>query len=381
MVLEDFDRYRSEFPITENHTFMNHAAVSSPPLRVIESVESLLREFSYCGIECYPKWLKRIAEVRELFAKLIKAHDHEIAFVGNTSEGLSTVAAGLGWKEGDVVLVPTPEFPANIYPWMNLERQGVSLQFIQRKEGRFGVREIERALKPRTRLLSVSSVDFSTGFRCDLEAIGDFCKRKGMLFCVDAIQSLGVIPMDVKKYGIHFMAAGSHKWLLSTMGCGTLFISNEVNDIVHPDQVGWKSVVDEEEFFRPRFDLKPDALRFESGTMNVAGIYALGAALDLLQELGIEKIYRNVVNINDLLFQGLMDRNVRIMTPMGQEERSGILSFIPSSDPNALFRFLNHKNITVALRNNMIRLSPHFYNNGDDVRIFFEALDGFGENA
>ena len=359
---------------------MNHAAVSSPPIRVVKSVESLLREFSYCGIECYPKWLKRIAEVRGLFAKLIKAHAHEIAFVGNTSEGLSTVAAGLEWKEGDVVLVPTPEFPANIYPWMNLERQGVSLQFIQREEGRFGVREIERVLKPRTRLLSVSSVDFSTGFRCDLEAIGDFCKRKGILFCVDAIQSLGVIPMDVKKYAIHFMAAGSHKWLLSTMGCGTLFISNEVNDLVHPGQVGWKSVVDEEEFFQLSFDLKPDALRFEPGTMNMAGIYALGAALDLLQELGIEKIYRNVLNINDLLFQGLMDRNVRIMTPMGQEERSGILSFIPSSDPKSLFKFLAGKKIVVSLRDNMIRLSPHFFNNGDDVRIFFEALDGFGED-
>lgn len=356
---------------------MNHAAVSSPPIRVIKSVELLLREFSYCGIECYPKWLKRIAEVRGIFAKLINAHDYEVAFVGNTSEGLSTVAAGLVWKEGDVVLVPTPEFPANIYPWMNLERQGVLLQFIQRKEGRFGIREIERALKPRTRLLSVSSVDFSTGFRCDLEAIGDFCKRKGILFCVDTIQSLGVIPMDVKKFGIHFMAAGGHKWLLSTMGCGTLFISNEVNDIVHPGQVGWKSVMDEEEFFQPSFDLKPDALRFEPGTMNVAGIYALGAALELPQELGIEKIYRNVLNINDLLFQGLMDRNVRIMTPMGQEERSGILSFIPSSDPKALFKFLAGKKIVVSLRDNMIRLSPHFYNNGDDVRIFFEAFDSF----
>ena len=375
--MEDFDRYRPEFPITENRTFMNHAAVSSPPIRVIKSVESLLREFSYCGIECYPKWLKRIDEVRGLFANLINAHKHEVAFVGNTSEGLSSVAASLKWKEGDVVLVPRPEFPANIYPWMNLEPQGVLLQFVQREEGRFGVREIERALKPRTRLFSVSSVDFSTGFRCDLEAIGDFCKRKGILFCVDAIQSLGVIPMDVKKFGIHFMAAGSHKWLLSTMGCGTLFISNEVNDMVHPDRVGWKSVVDEEEFFQLSFDLKPDALRFEPGTMNIAGIYALGAAIDLLQELGIEKIYSDVVNINDLLFQELMDRNVRIMTPMGREERSGILSFIPSSDPKSLFKFLAGKRIVVSLRDNMIRLSPHFYNNRDDVRIFFEALDSF----
>ena len=356
---------------------MNHAAVSPPPVRVVKSVESLLREFSYCGIECYPKWQRRIDEVRGLFARLINAHKHEVAFVGNTSEGLSCVAGGLKWKRGDVVLVTRPEFPANVYPWMNLERQGVFLQSVQRKEGRFGIRDIERVLKPRTRLLSVSSVDFSTGFRCDLEAIGDFCRRKGILFCVDAIQSLGVIPMDVKKFGIHFMAAGGHKWLLSTMGCGTLFISNEVNDMVHPERVGWKSVVDEDEFFQPSFDLKPDALRFEPGTMNFAGIYALGAAIELLQELGIEKIYRNVVDINDLLLRGLMDRDVRIMTPMDREERSGIISFIPSSDPKALFKFLTGKKIVVSLRDNMIRLSPHFYNNGDDVKIFFEVFDSF----
>ena len=375
--MEDFDRYRPEFPIVKDRVFMNHAAVSSPPVRVVKSVESLLWESSTRGIECYPEWLKRIDEVRGTFARLINSHKHEVAFVGNTSEGLSTVAGGLEWKEGDVVLVARPEFPANIYPWMNLESQGVLVQFVQREKGRLGIRDIERAMNPRTRLFSVSSVDFSTGFRCDLEAIGDFCKRKGILFCVDAIQSLGVIPMDVKKFGIHFMAAGSHKWLLSTMGCGTLFISNEVNGMVHPDRVGWKSVVDEDEFFQPSFDLKPDALRFEPGTMNMAGIYALGAAMDLLQELGIEKIYRNVLNINDLLLQGLMDRDVRIMTPMGREERSGILSFIPSSDPKPLYQFLNQKNIVVSLRNDMIRISPHFYNNEDDVRNFFDALDSF----
>jgi cysteine desulfurase/selenocysteine lyase len=138
---------------------MNHAAVSSPPVRVVKSVESLLREFSTRGIECYPEWLKRIDEVRGTFARLINAHKHEVAFVGNTSEGLSTVAGGLEWKEGDVVLVARPEFPANIYPWMNLERQGVLVQFVQREKGRLGIREIERAVKPRTRLFSVSSVD------------------------------------------------------------------------------------------------------------------------------------------------------------------------------------------------------------------------------
>ncbi|UCF56466.1 MAG: aminotransferase class V-fold PLP-dependent enzyme, partial [Deltaproteobacteria bacterium] len=201
--------------------------------------------------------MKRIREVRHLFAELIHGDPSEIAFVGNTSEGLSAIAAGLEWKKSDGVLVPKPDFPSNIYPWVNLERQGVRVHFFQRRDGWFGVEEVDKALGPGTRLLSVSSVDFATGFLCDLEALGDFCRRKGLLFCVDAIQSLGLIPIDVKRYGIHFLASGGHKWLLSAMGCGVLFVSRDVDNLVHPERVGWKSVVQEEEFFRLQFDLKP----------------------------------------------------------------------------------------------------------------------------
>jgi len=376
-ILEDFHRYRSEFPITERYTFLNHAAISPPSTRVLNTVESLFREFSYCGIDYYPKWMKRIGEVRHLFAELIHGDPSEIAFVGNTSEGLSAIAAGLEWKKSDGVLVPKPDFPSNIYPWVNLERQGVRVHFFERRDGWFGVEEVDKALGPGTRLLSVSSVDFATGFLCDLEALGDFCRRKGLLFCVDAIQSLGLIPIDVKRYGIHFLASGGHKWLLSAMGCGVLFVSRDVDNLVHPERVGWKSVVQEEEFFRLQFDLKPDALRFEPGTMNVAGIYSLGAALELLIEVGVEKAYAHVLALNDLLYEGLKERNVRIASPMGPKERSGILSFIPSSDPKSLYNFLTEEMIRVSLRDHMIRLSPHFYNNREDVDRFFQAFDRY----
>jgi selenocysteine lyase/cysteine desulfurase len=290
---------------------------------------------------------------------------------------LSAVAAGLDWKEGDGVLIAKPDFPTNIYPWMNLERKGVRVYHFERDVGRFSIEEVDKALRPRTRLLSVSSVDFATGFLCDLEALGEFCRRKGLLFCVDAIQSLGLIPMDVKKYGIHFLASGGHKWLLSSMGCGGLFVSREVDNLVHPVQVGWKSVVQEEEFFQIQFDLKPDALRFEPGTMNVAGIYALGAAIELLMEVDIEKACDQVMALNDLLYEGLKERKVQIVTPMGANERSGILSFIPSTDSKSLYDFLTKEMIRVSVRNQMIRLSPHFYNNKEDINRFFQALDRY----
>ncbi len=325
----------------------------------------------------YSEWMEQIGYVRKLAAALLSCDPGELAFTGNTSEGLSAIASGLKWCKGDVVLIPAPEFPANLYPWENLTSQGVRTKRIDRKNGAFHVEDVETALAPGTRLITVSSVDFCTGFRCDLEALGDFCRRKGLLFCVDAIQSLGIIPMDVKKYGIHFLSAGGHKWLLSPMGCGIVYISEEVNHLVHPDRVGWKSVVDEENFFQKDFSLKPDALRFEPGSMNVAGIYALGAAIRLLNEAGLERVNERVLFLNDLFIQGLQDRKIEIASTIAGHERSGILSFRPEGDPEILHRFLNERDIIVSVRNGMIRLSPHFYNNPNDVALFFEGLDRY----
>jgi selenocysteine lyase/cysteine desulfurase len=374
---KELDEYRTEFPVTESQTYLNHAAISPVSNRVVQAVESVLEDYKKNGSSCYPQWVERIEAVRNLFARLIQVDPSEIAFVGNTSEGLSLVAAGLDWKPGDEILVPKPDFPTNIYPWMNLKRRGVTAKFFNRKDGRFSIGEIERVISPRTRLLSVTSVDFATGFRCDLQSVGDLCRRKGILFCVDAIQGLGVLPMDAKRYGIHFLAAGGHKWLLSAVGCGCLYVSKDADPHIHPEAVGWKSVVDEEDFFRIHFDLKPNALRFEPGTMNILGIFALGAALELLFEVGTDRIYDQVLTLNERFQQGLLDRGDRVVSSMTENERSGILSFVPREDPRKLFDFLTQNSVSVSLREDMIRLSPHFYNNQEDIRRFFDLLDEF----
>jgi len=319
--------------------------------------------------------MDRIEQVRELTAGLLNAESFEIAFTGNTSDGLSAVANGIDWNSGDAVLITDPDFPANIYPWMNLERRGVAVRRIERRHGRFDVRDMEKALSGNVRLVSVSSVDFATGFRCDLEDVGDFCRRKGLLLCVDAIQSLGAVPTDVRQCGIHFLAAGGHKWLLGPMGCGVLYIASEVNAEIRPERVGWKSVVGDEDFFRIQFDLKPDAARFETGTMNAAGIHCLGAAVELLQEVGVEAVFTRIRQLTDLLVQGLKERKRKIVSPLQPGERSGILSFLPAGNPTELFHALSRRGVAVSLRGDTIRLSPHFYNNEDDVEEFFEALD------
>ncbi|MEM5788755.1 MAG: aminotransferase class V-fold PLP-dependent enzyme, partial [Syntrophobacteraceae bacterium] len=293
--MKQFSEYREEFPITRGNVFLNNAAVSTPPTRVERAVVDLLAQFTHQGLSRYPRWMNQVETTRVLFAKLINADPREVCFTGNTSDGLSAVAGGISWKSGDRILLPVPDFPSNIYPWVNLGRIGVEVDFLPKRDGRFSVRDIDAALRPGTRLIAVSATDFATGFRCDLEELGEFCGRKGILLCVDAIQSLGAAPLDVKKCGIHFLASGGHKWLLSIMGIGALYISGEADNLVHPTRVGWRSVQNEEDFNNLDFHLKEDAKRFETGTLNVAGITAMGTSLEMLLEIGIERIHARIL--------------------------------------------------------------------------------------
>jgi cysteine desulfurase/selenocysteine lyase len=374
----DLSAYSAEFPIRERYVFLNHAAVAPVSHRVSRAVSSLADEMCRCGIDGYPRWMEGVGAARRQAARLLGAGAHEIAFVTNTSEGLSVIAGGLDWRVGDRVLVVRPDFPSNIYPWMDLERKGVAVNYVSRREGRIQVEDLEKALRPGTRLLTVSSVDFLSGYLADLAAMGAFCRQKGLLFCVDGIQSLGLVPVDVKSCRIHFLSAGGHKWLLGPMGCGVLYVAQEVVDLVHPTSVGWKSVRGENDFFTIRLDFKPDALRFEPGTLNLLGIHGLGAALDLLLEVGVERIFEGVLEVNDLFVQGLRRRGLKIVTPLEQASRSGILSFMPKADPEKTFYTLMEEKIMVSQRKGLIRLSPHFYNSEADVRRFFEVLDRIG---
>jgi selenocysteine lyase/cysteine desulfurase len=374
--MKELSEYRGEFTIARNCSFFNNAAISAPPMRVVNAVSALMLQFGSEGFIHYPEWMKMVEGTRGLFAQLIDASPSEICFTGNTSEALSMVAGGISWKVGDKVIVPVPDFPSNVYPWVNLERSGVEVCFLHKTEGRFGVPDIEANLRPGTRLIAVSSTDFTTGFRCDIEEVGAFCRRKGILLCVDAIQSLGAIPFDVKSCGVHFLACGGHKWLLSTMGIGALFVSKEANDLLSPTKVGWHSVEDEENFYKLNLELKTDARRFEPGTLNLAGITALGTALEMLLEIGIERIFARITDLNGLISAELEKRDLKVISSMEPRNRSGILSFVPE-DAGRLFRHLLKKRVLAAQRGNAVRLSPHFYNDESDVERLLEALDSY----
>jgi len=370
--LED---YRKEFPVTRSYVYLDHAGVAPVSLRGKRAVEKFLSEATESGMFNYKQWMDRVEEVRRSCAILTGAEPEEIAFVKNTSQGISIVAEGLDWKEGDNLLICEKDFPSNIYPWLNLKRKGVEIRVVPSQNERILLEDIELLIDSRTKLLTVSSVNFSSGFKIDLEVVGRLCKGKGILFFVDAIQSLGVIPMDVNEFKIDFLAADGHKWLLSPEGTGIFYCRKELALRINPPLIGWKSIINESDYDHVDFRLKTNALRFEEGSLNVMGIYALGAAIDLLVEVGIDRIQARVIELGDLIIREAEKRDFQVRTPKSKEERGGIISIIGNFDPIKVKDKLKEEGILVNVRGGAIRISPHFYNTEYEVLRLFNAID------
>jgi len=374
----NWERTRSLFPVTEEVVYFNNAGVGPISSRVDEALRRYADEATRMGAFHYPRFFDaEIERVRARAALLLNASADEIAFVKNTTEGLGIVAAGLTWQRGDQVLSCDLEYPSNVYPWWSLRERGVETVMLRGRDGRLPLAVVEEALRnPRVRLLALSSVEFGSGARNDLEALGGLCRERGVLFCVDAIQSVGCFPIDVEKCGIDFLAADGHKWMLSVEGCGIFFCSKRVQDLVTPRIVGWRSVQNNRDFDTYHTDLQPSAGRFEEGTPNTPGIFALGAAIDLLLELDVAAIGERVLALTDRLVDGLRTRGAEIKSPREPGEASGIVSFaIPGQSPAKTVRKLFAEKIFVIERRGGVRASPHFYNSEDEIDRLLTALD------
>ncbi len=374
-VPNDLERYRREFPATQRYIYLDHSGVAPTALRVMNAIEAFLAQSAGGGAFHYPAWSQRIVDIRRTAAKLVNADPDEIAFVRSTSHGLSLVAEGLDWKTGDNVIVYEKEFPANIYPWLNLKRKGVEVKMISPRAGRIELDDIEHAIDRRTRLLALSSVQFLNGFRIDLRRTGELCRRKNILFCVDAIQSLGILPMDVKAFQIDFLSADAHKWLLGPEGIGIFYCRRELVERLAPALIGWRSVLNEMDFDHIDFRLKTDALRFEEGSMNLLGVFGLGAAIDLLLEVGIGNIESQVQTLGNLIIQEAERRGFAVLTPFQKHERGGNVLFKGPFDPNAVLNRLREQGIMASVRGGGLRVSPHFYNTQAELQTFFDVLD------
>ena len=364
-----------EFPILRGWDFFNHAGVSPLPRVAGEALRAFARQYeerAYLESGFY----KRIEELRRSAAGMIGAEREEVAFVKNTSEGLATVAAGIDWRAGDRIVTTAVEYPANMYPWMDLARRvGVELVTVAEETAEDGSRAVplEALLKaaedPRTRMVTLSHVEYASGQRHDLAKVGAFCRERGILFCVDAIQSMGVLPVDVRGMKIDYLSADGHKWLLGPEGAGVFYCRRELLETTRPLSIGWMNVVNDQDYSHYDLTLKRDARRFECGTHNLPGLLAFKASLELLGGIGVEEVSKRLKVLTDRLIVGLEEKGYRVVSPRCRETWSGIVSFVSERHDHAqVARRLRAEHRTeIAVREGRLRVSAHLYNTEEQI--------------
>lgn len=360
--------YRDEFPVTAEWVFFNHAAVAPLCRRARDRMVVWADDMLATGGTNGPAWASQIEAARARAARLINAQPDEIAFLANTTAGIAAVAEGFPWRSGDVVVIPAGEYPSNVYPWMHLGSRGVETRVVATRGARIELADLAAALDERTRLLAISHVQFATGFRSDLAAIGALCRQRGIDFFVDAIQGLGVLPIDVEAMHIDYLSADGHKWLVAPEGASIFYIRRDKLEKIRPTAVGWKSVIGYADYSTIDFRLQPRAARFEGGSHNMPGILALGASLELFEEIGPVAIAAGLKRVTDELVALVPALGGEVVSPRGEGEWSGIVSFtLPGRDARSLVRRARQERVVLAFRDGRIRASPHFYNNSADV--------------
>ena len=368
--------WRSEFPVTETYIYMNHAGVAPLSRPVRDAMAGFLEDATVNGAVNAKLWEETAETCRGAAAQLINADPTEIAFMKNTTQGILIAANGVDWRAGDNVVTTAVEFPANVYPWWCLkERYGVQTRMVPERAGRIHVEDIASAIDERTRVVTISHVEFASGFRNDIQALGEICREHDVWFVVDAIQSLGAIEVDVQSCNVDILAADGHKWLLAPEGAAIFYCADEKRERLINTNIGWASVVNPRDFLNYDLKQKPDATRFEEGSYNSVGLYGLKAAIELLLDIGISVIKARILELTAHLITGLEAKGYRVVTPRANSERAGIVIF--ESDrhtPTEIYESLYAENIITAERGSGVRVSPHFYNTISEIERLLEVL-------
>ena len=368
-------RLREQMPITNKWAYFDHAAVAPISGPAQNTLQAWIEQAACEGDTVWLDWARQVSETRTAAAKLINADTDEIALVPHTTAGINLVAEGLDWQPGDNVVTLDDEFPSNIYPWMHLKRLGVETRLVPTTQGCVDLDQLANYCDDRTRVVSISWVGYANGCRRDLNAIAEIAHRRDALFFLDAIQGLGVFPLDVKQTAIDCLAADGHKWLLSPEGAGIAYIRRECLSRLTPTSVGWNSVVHAADFSRIELDLKPTAARYEGGSHNMMGFLALGASLRMLLELGTENIAASILDITDRAAEELTALGAVVCSPRSDGASSGILSLeLPGYDPVAVRRHCLEQGVAVACRAGRLRVSAHAYNDESDLTRLLEAM-------
>ena len=363
--------YAEEFPLDPGISYLNHAAVAPWPARTARAVQAFAEENSRLGSRHYERWLATEAALREGLRRLINATStDEIALLKNTSEALSVVAHGIDWQTGDEVVISHLEFPSNRIVWESLARYGVRVRVADLFSRESPEKALLDGLTERTRVLSVSSVQYGNGLRLDLPVLGKECRARGILFCVDAIQSIGAGPFDVQAIQADFVMADGHKWMLGPEGLALFYCRRERLESLRLNQYGWHMVAAVGDFDRKEWLPSPTATRFECGSPNLLGAHALHASVGLLLEVGLEQVAELVRARTQRLVDFVQDQAERhaLITDPAPERRAGIVTFRPlREDTDALYQRLQAAGVICAKRGGGIRFSPHFHTRDDEI--------------
>ena len=372
----DLTQIRDLFPVTQRYAYLNHASVGAPPLPVTEAISRYWTERGGGGSQALVEWDDALERIRQTSARFLGAHRDEIVFTSSISHGLNIVAAGLDWQPGNNLICAETEFPANVYPWTNLRRRGVEVRFAPACENCILIEDMAALMDDRTRLVAVSFVEFGTGFRNDVDRLARLCHQRGALLCVDGIQGMGALQFDVRQTPIDFVAAHAAKWMMGPIGAGFLYVRRSLLSQLDPVMSGWRSVVDRDDYYNYDSPLRSSGERFEPGSLNVAGLVGMEAAIDLILSIGLPQIEKRIMALTDALITGLQQRNCTISTPIARRsERSGIICFRhPRLDAASLAGHLQAAGVIVSPRGDVVRVSPHFYNTEEELERLFDAL-------
>jgi selenocysteine lyase/cysteine desulfurase len=377
---EPWQWWRSQMPVTQNWAYLDHAAVAPLTAGGARAMVDFAAEASQQGDTVWPQWAAEVDGLRGDFAGLLNCDPAEIALIPNTSFGINVVAEGLPWQPGDNIVIPGGEFPSNVFPWQNQKRHGVELRIVDTgADGQIDVGALRNAIDDRTRIVAASWVGYASGFRIDLPACVAAAHEVGALFFLDAIQGLGIFPLDLQQTPIDFLAADGHKWLLGPEGAGVAFIRKQHLELLACVPVGWNSVRAAHHFGQAHWDLKPDASRFEIGSHNMVGMRALRQSLSLFRKVaavhGPAAIADRVLDLASTLDKKLREAGAITAVASSRDQRSGIVTFsLPGIVPNTIRKHAAENRIAVSCRGIGVRASIHAYNNESDIDRLVEVV-------
>lgn len=375
MPINKYQELRNYFPyLKTGKIYFNHAAIGPIPIPVINSINEYLnyRSELYDGTDDLYSNISESAKNK--LAHLLNVNSNYIAWVDNISNAMSILAQGIEWKKGDRIILNDIEFPANIYPFLNVKEFGVEIDFAKSENGTVDLPQIEMLVTPRTKLIVISFVQFLTGYRANLKTIGEFCKQKNIILCVDGIQGVGAARIDVKDCSIDFFAGGTQKWLMGLQGLSYFYISPNLLNKIKQKFVGWNSVKDAWNFNDYNLILLEDAKKFENGTLAKIGIVALNASLNIFNEIGSKNIETSILDNSEYFINLLIESGFEvILKNVERKNLSGIIT-LSHKNSNEIIKELLNKKIICSVRQGMLRLSPHFYNTKEEIELVVKEL-------